>query len=90
MISRIAAKRGDVGLTVALAQGDWVTRCLRGLLSEIIGQRVTHCCKWQVEGQLTTRIFDLLAGGVSIVASGAGMFAERAKASCFGPAISKD
>lgn len=76
---------------VASGQGDWVTRRLRGLLSEIIGQRMTYCRKWQVEWQLTTRIFDLIAaGGMGIVASRAGMFAKRAEASCSGPAISKD
>lgn len=44
-----------------------------------------------MEWRLTTRVFDLVAvGGVDIVASGTGMFAERAEASCTGPAVSKD
>lgn len=91
MIGRVVAKREDIGLTIALGQGDWVTRRLRGLLSEIIGQRVTHYRKWRVEWRLTTRIFDLItADGVGIVASIAGIIAEKAEASYSGPAISKD
>ena len=66
-------------------------RRLCGLLSEIIGQWVTHCRKRRVEWWLTTKIFDLVAAGrVGIVASGAGIFAKRAEASCSNPAVSKD
>lgn len=50
-----------------------------------------HYCKWRVEWQLTTRVFDLIAAsGVGIIASRARIFAERAEISCFGPAVFKD
>lgn len=66
-------------------------KCQHGLLSAIIGQRVTCCRKRRVEWRLTIRVFDSVAiSGMGIVASRAGMFAERVVASCAGLAVSKD
>lgn len=91
LIGRVNAERGNVGPTAASRQGNWITKRLCGLLSEIIGQRVIRYHEQRVEWWLTTRIFDLItAGGVDIVASGAGIFAKRAEVSCSGPTVSKD
>lgn len=63
----------------------------RGLSGAIIGQRVSCCYKRRVVWRLTTRVFDLVTvGGVGIVASRAGMFAERAEVSCVGLAVSNN
>lgn len=60
-------------------------------MNEIIGQQVMHCRKRRVEWRLTIRVFDFVAaGGVDIIAFGAGIFAKKAEASCSGPVVSKD
>lgn len=89
LIGRIGAKRGNVGLTAALKQGDLVTRRLCGLLSKIIGQQMMRCCKRWVEWRLTTRVFDLVAAGeVGIIAFEVEIFAKKTKESCTALAIS--
>lgn len=91
LIYRIGAERGNIGLTMASGQENWVLWRLRSLLSKILGQQVTRSCKRRVEWRLTTRVFDLVAtGGKVIVAFGAGMFAKRVEMSCSGLAVSKD
>ena len=49
------------------------------------------CCKWGLEWQLTTTVFDLVAvDGVGIIASGAEIFAKKAKTNCAALNVSKN